>query len=155
MDIHLHGWRDLKEEFELRLRVLLANLKNRDHFSANTLNIGVPRDHRVNLAEFSEWAKSEVQWNIPKELAELAKPRNKPDPGEKVQDAPSSAIAKERNTLLIIIAALCKKSEIDLEARGTASLIAKLTEAVGAAVSDDTVRGVLKKIPEAVERRGK
>lgn len=61
----------------------------------------------------------------------------------------------ERNTLLTIIAALCDYSAIDPAGRGTAGQIAKLTEEVGAPVTDDTIRKILSKIPDTLERRKK
>jgi hypothetical protein len=61
----------------------------------------------------------------------------------------------ERNTLLSIIAALCDYSAINHQERGAASQIAKLTEEIGAVVTDDTVRKVLAKIPDALETRMK
>lgn len=61
----------------------------------------------------------------------------------------------ERNSLLTIIAALCDYSAIDSKARGAAAQIAKLTEDIGAPVSDDTVRRALEKIPDALESRMK
>ncbi len=61
----------------------------------------------------------------------------------------------ERNSLLTIIAALCDYSAIDHKDRGAASQIAKLTDGIGASVSDDTVRRVLAKIPDALESRMK
>ena len=61
----------------------------------------------------------------------------------------------ERNSLLTIISALCNKAGIDLEKRGISIEIAKLTEEMGTPVSDDTVRRVLEKIPDAVESRMK
>lgn len=61
----------------------------------------------------------------------------------------------ERNTLLTIIAALCNYSAIKHQDRGAAMQIAKLTEQLGTAVSDDTVRRALSKIPEALETRTK
>jgi len=62
---------------------------------------------------------------------------------------------RARNTLLIIIAALCDHSGIDLKARGTASEIAKMTEILGAKVGQDAVRQVVLQISDAVERRKK
>ncbi|MCG7983778.1 hypothetical protein [Candidatus Thiodiazotropha endoloripes] len=59
----------------------------------------------------------------------------------------------ERNSLLTIIAALCHYSKIDLDTRGVAVRISKLTDEIGAPVSDDTVRRVLEKIPDALETR--
>lgn len=61
----------------------------------------------------------------------------------------------ERNTLLTIIAGLCNYSAIELNDRGAANQIAKMTEEIGAAVSDDTVRRWLKAIPGALDARMK
>lgn len=63
--------------------------------------------------------------------------------------------ATERNTLLTIIAALCDYSAIKIDDRGAASQIAKLTEEIGATVSDDTMRRWLKAIPDALATRMK
>lgn len=69
------------------------------------------------------------------------------------QDKPLTTT--ERNTLLTIIAALCDHSAIEHQGRGAAIQIAKLTEELGAAVSDDAIRQALKKIPDALETRMK
>ncbi len=61
----------------------------------------------------------------------------------------------ERETLLTIIAALCDYSAINHQERGAAKQISKLTEEIGATVSDDTVRRWLKMIPGALEKRMK
>lgn len=61
----------------------------------------------------------------------------------------------ERNTLLTIIAAFCNYSRIETDDRSAARKIAEMTEEIGAAVSDDTVRRWLKLIPNAVETRMK
>lgn len=61
----------------------------------------------------------------------------------------------ERNTLLTIIAGLCDYSAINHQERGASGQIAKLTEEIGAAVSVDTVKRVLDKIPNAVDSRMK
>jgi len=63
--------------------------------------------------------------------------------------------ATERNTLLTIIAALCDYSAIKPDDRGAASQIAKMTEEIGATVSDDTVRRWLKMVPDALATRMK
>lgn len=63
--------------------------------------------------------------------------------------------ATERNTLLTIIAALCDYSAIDPQARGAAQQLANLTQEIGAAISDDTIRNALAKIQDAVESRKK
>lgn len=78
---------------------------------------------------------------------------------QSVNGAPSGPekpiAASERNSLLTIIAALCEYSAIKPQERGAASQIAKLTEEIGAAVSDDTVRRTLAKIQDALESRMK
>lgn len=63
--------------------------------------------------------------------------------------------SSERNSLLTIIAALCDYSAIKHQERGTASRIARMTEEIGAPVSDDTVRRALARIPDALESRMK
>ncbi len=61
----------------------------------------------------------------------------------------------ERHTLLTIIAALCEYSAISHQERGVAAQIARLTEEIGVPVSDDAIRKVLDKIPNALEARRK
>jgi hypothetical protein len=70
-----------------------------------------------------------------------------------MQEKPLST--KERNTLLTIIAALCDYSNIDFKARGASAQITAMTQEIGAEVSDDTIRKVLTKIPDAIETRMK
>lgn len=61
----------------------------------------------------------------------------------------------ERNTLLTIIAALCDYSDIKHQERGAAGKIVKMTEEIGVPVTDDTIRNVFGKIPDALESRKK
>lgn len=78
---------------------------------------------------------------------------------QSINNAPASSdkpiATTERNTLLTIIAALCDYSAIDPAGRGAANQIAKLTEKLGATVTDDTIRKALAKIPDALEARTK
>ncbi len=60
-----------------------------------------------------------------------------------------------RRTLLTIIAALCKYSSIDTMGRSAAGQIAKLTEAIDANVTDETIAKALAEIPDALETRMK
>ncbi|MCP5357563.1 MAG: hypothetical protein H7A06_05435 [Pseudomonadales bacterium] len=62
---------------------------------------------------------------------------------------------KERNTLLIMIAALCRNSKIDYKQRGVAIAIQQMTENIGAPVTDDTIKRVLDQIDSALDSRGK
>lgn len=61
----------------------------------------------------------------------------------------------ERNTLLTIIAALCDRSGIKHQERGTAQRIMEMTDEIGAHVDDGTIRTALAKIPDALETRMK
>jgi hypothetical protein len=63
--------------------------------------------------------------------------------------------ATERNTLLTLIAALCKFDGVDPNARDATSQIVQMTEDLGAPISDDTIRKVLRQIPNALESRRK
>lgn len=74
---------------------------------------------------------------------------------EEPTDSKKSASTTERKTLLTIIAALCDYSDINYQERGAANKIANLTEELGAAVSDDTVRRWVRRIPDALESRTK
>lgn len=62
---------------------------------------------------------------------------------------------RERNTLLTIIAALCKYSKIEYEQQGALKQIVKITEENGTPVSDDTIRKTLKQLSDAVANRKK
>jgi len=74
---------------------------------------------------------------------------------DKTVEAEKPVSSKERNTLLVIIAALCKETNIDYNQRGVAGAIQHLTEIIGSPITDDTIRSVLKQIGEAVDARSK
>lgn len=63
--------------------------------------------------------------------------------------------SNERNTLLVMIAALCEEAGIKHQDRTAASHFVRLADAIGVSVSDDTTRKVLKQIPEAIRARSK
>jgi len=63
--------------------------------------------------------------------------------------------SREKNTLLVLIAALCKEAKIDYTIRGVATAIKHLTETQGTPISEDTIRNVLKQLHSAVEQRRK
>lgn len=63
--------------------------------------------------------------------------------------------SKERNTLLILIAALCREAKVDYKQRGISTAIQKMTEEIGAPVTDDTINRVLKQIESALDSRSK
>ena len=65
-------------------------------------------------------------------------------------------INKERETLLVIIAALAKESSIAIDKTSkSAELIASLTQLLGSPIGATTIETHLKKIPHALESRAK
>jgi hypothetical protein len=88
------------------------------------------------------------------EVAQNSELRNKirmPEPAK--VDRPITTRA--RRTMLTIIAALCKKAEIDYQERGAATEIKKATERIKAPVDDETIRKLLDEIEDAVDSRMK
>jgi hypothetical protein len=63
--------------------------------------------------------------------------------------------AKEKNSLLVVIASLCKELGIDYKAKGMTSSIELMTEKIGAPLADDTIRKILKQLEDAVIARSK
>ena len=62
-----------KTEFYKRLRLLMANLHDRDHFSPGVLNTRSAHLSELRFPEFAAWTLS-IGWTIPEELAKLAVP---------------------------------------------------------------------------------
>ncbi len=61
----------------------------------------------------------------------------------------------EKYSLLVLVAALCKEANVDYGQRGIATSLVAMTELIGAPITDDTVRKILKQIPQAIESRSK
>lgn len=80
---------------------------------------------------------------------------------EKSQDDVLNAVenplgTKERNTLLTIIAALCKEAKLDhTKPAKTAGLIQSTADGMGLSIGESTIEGHLKKIPDALGTRMK
>lgn len=66
-----------------------------------------------------------------------------------------SLTSKERNSLLVLIGALCREVNIDPNQRGVAPSLVAMTEILGAPLTDDTVRKILGQIEGAVAARNK
>ena len=60
---------------------------------------------------------------------------------------------KRINTQLILIAALAESAGVKWNERGAGTAISNITESFGYPVSDQTIRNILNKIPDAIERR--
>jgi len=62
-------------------------------------------------------------------------------------------VSNERNSLLVLIAALCKEAKVDYGQRGISTSLVKMTELNGASLTDDTIRKILKQIEPAISVR--
>lgn len=95
-------------------------------------------------------------------VAELAAAGQGVDPksptiarGDKPANVDRPFGARERRTMLTIIAALCQYCKLDRGGRGTAKRICEETENLGAPVDDFTISNVLHQIGDALESRMK
>ncbi|QDF65971.1 hypothetical protein FJQ87_04130 [Shewanella sp. SNU WT4] len=61
----------------------------------------------------------------------------------------------EKNSLLVLIAALCNEANVDWNQRGISTSLTVMTDHIGASLTDDTIRKILKQIPSAIESRSK
>jgi hypothetical protein len=65
-------------------------------------------------------------------------------------------VTTERNTLLTIIAVLCKEAKLDYsKAAKTAGLIQSMADRMSIRIGETTIENHLKKVPEALEARKK
>jgi len=76
-------------------------------------------------------------------------------PQKRKPPEPKPLSTNEKNTLLTLIAVLGDYAGLDVNARGAAKNISRLTEEFGAPITDDTIIKVLKAIPLALESRMK
>jgi len=78
---------------------------------------------------------------------------------DETTDAPTQSdkpmSTKERRTLHVVIGALCQKNKIDPRSRDAVARLVALTQETGAAVGEDTIRKILKELPESIELRMK
>jgi hypothetical protein len=73
-----------------------------------------------------------------------------------IQKEPKPLSNRERDTLLIIIAALAKEANIDIKKTSKyGDLIAELTQTLGCPIGATTIEEKLKLIPDALESRAK
>lgn len=139
--------------FEDELAIELAAARNsREYFAESALNrlaekltMIVRIDRNLAGCEIKELRERHLDLEQVRAERDLLKSR--------LAKSTTEANTTERNTLLTIIAALCKSSGIDPQERGAAVRVAKLTDAIGAPVTDDTVRRVLGKVADALEAR--
>lgn len=102
-------------------------------------------EQRFSRDELRRWT---AEIALPTEY-KFAKKENSQRDGEK------SLTTTERNTLLVIIAALCKKATIEPAQSTATAEVVRLVDGIGVTLSDDTIRKVLKKIPDVLASRRK
>ena len=114
---------------------------------------GTGRHEEMNSpAYYIEWAQSkqiDVPWLRYVVEQGFYTPKSK-----EVDSSPISN--KERDTLLVIIAALAKDAGLDLSRTSKAAdLVASMTQEMGAPISSSAIESKLKLIPQALENRTK
>lgn len=103
-------------------------------------------------SEFIEWAKAQgldIPWISWADENGLLHETGEADAASISNSA--KLPTRERNTLLVVIAALCRANSIDYERRGIAKKLVGLVDEIGMSISDDTVRKILKDIPQALD----
>lgn len=113
------------------------------------------------LIRFSQRVRDYAVENIEPLRTSLDALKDVPDekPPEKVEQQSSSLEdkplgTKERNTYLILIAALCAELKIDTtRAAKSANIIKDVANRNGLAIGESTIEGILKKLPDAVAAR--
>jgi hypothetical protein len=79
-----------------------------------------------------------------------------PAPEDLKSTMPERSLPTRRaRTMLTIIAGLCKGADIEHGARGAAKRVVELAEQLGVSIDEQTVLGVLREIPDALEARGR
>ncbi|MGE4124464.1 MAG: hypothetical protein AB7E59_04270 [Pusillimonas sp.] len=133
-------WMEVNDEASARVAELARHYR------------GVAKKDAIYGGEFEEVAP--IIFDLKAENAELKRQLDTIKEGGKARvDRPVTT--RQRRTFLTIIAALCDYSAINPNERGTAGQIAAMTEAIGAPITAETIGGLLKEIPDALETRMK
>jgi hypothetical protein len=153
---------DESDEFEDRVFIAGRNLGVNQRLLQGARNQLAPAYWDVNLAEFAAWARS-VDWHTPEPFAMMAASQAAVGEIAAAQVATPEANrsidakdlgARERSTLLTIIAALAKALKLDVaQTSKTAASIESLTVYIDARVAARTIENHLKLIPDALERK--
>jgi hypothetical protein len=99
----------------------------------------------IKVTEFASWAIG-LGWTLPEEFT-----LQTDGAAENGEEKPLDD--RERDTYLIIIAALMQEAGINRTDRGVAKCISIATQEIGASVSGETVRKVITRIDLAIKRR--
>ena len=103
---------------------------------------------KAQVGKAEEWAKAMIaeKRNLQDQIASLAAQVKEADPID----------TRERNTLLSIIAVLCKEAQIDyIKPAKAARFIQGAAALMQVSIGETTIEGHLKKIPDALETRMK
>lgn len=152
IDEDIKGWEDVQNEKRKQINTLSNNLDYLyKHWKNSLIN-----ESRNPPKFYIDWALTKsyhipwLQYAIDSALY-VTKASNSDIP---VVEKPLSK--KERQTLLVIIAALAKESGINLTKTSKAGeLIANMTQLIGAPIGATTIENHLKDIPDALESRAK
>ncbi len=116
-------------------------------YVAATLDVLFQDDARIERTELARW----LTVSSLRSVYDFGAPANVVAPKQE-----QSIATRERNTLLTIIAALCKDAGYDItKPAKTAGLIQSTAEKMGLSIGESTIEGHLKKIPDALEARMK
>ena len=148
---------DVLVRMSKRHRALAALRQAHDIFMTNPSHVATDT---FTPAYFLTWAESKgidipwLDWAKKQNLVDLSDTIvNRSDLGTVVSR--SALSTRERNTLLVVIAALCQECGIDPKQRAITKKVVGLTEKIGAPVSDDTIRKILKSLVSVVESHAK
>jgi len=140
--------REQSHEYQDKLAVAASNLRHGK--LQPTSHASEVRRSTTRLADFAAFAAK--RWKIPPGLSELAAD----EPAKATPQEDGSLGQRQRDTYLVVIAALAKAQKIDVSKPSKAAdVIAALTEEIGARVAPRTLVDLLKLIPEAKQRRSK
>jgi hypothetical protein len=141
----------LHDSYRKRLNLLKSNLLDQTHFTGGIVRQTAPYKSTVKLSEFAAWLEL-LGVPIPPELQEIAAAPLQPSKGGVEDEKPLST--RERNTLLTIIAALCKEAGVDCARPAKAAgQIKNMASLMGIEIGETTIEEHLKKIPDAVATR--
>ncbi|MDZ7753829.1 MAG: hypothetical protein U5S82_19840 [Gammaproteobacteria bacterium] len=115
---------------------------------------GSPSDNYVSGAYFfglEEMGTDADEYGHPLLRARLVLDENRKLSGPRKKPLDKDLHPKERKSLLRIVAALCKKQNIDCHKRGAATELVQVTERLGQPVSHGTIEKFLKEIRDDLD----
>ncbi len=126
--------------------IQLPSTQPHEDFETPAVLLDDMADGLVTAQAFSDEWKVVVGTNEIKRLENNFVSSTRPDivPQTVVATTEKPLQTRERNSLLTVIAALCHYSDIDTNGKNTVSQVTGLIDEIGANLSDDTVRNIIK-----------